>query len=94
MNLLVDNSETLLITDFGLSVFANGHSQQYLSRRTGNAQWMAPEIMERTQGISLRPTKESDTYSFSHTCIEVRPETGHCPTSYCIFDMELLAIHW
>ncbi len=73
VNLLIDDSEALVIADFGLSVFANGESKQYLSKRSGNIQWMAPELVGEYEGVtSLRPTKQSDVYSFSHVCIEVR----------------------
>ncbi|KAI0088665.1 kinase-like domain-containing protein [Irpex rosettiformis] len=85
VNLLVDDRESLLIADFGLSVFANGESKQYLSKRTGNMEWMAPEILDRGEGMSLRPTKMSDSYSFSHVCIELY--TGKPPYQHIAEDI-------
>jgi serine/threonine-protein kinase TNNI3K len=71
VNVLVDANESAQIADFGLAVFTNGHSQNYVSVRTGNYLWMAPELMRRVSGVSVRATCASDVYSFSHVCLEV-----------------------
>lgn len=71
MNVLIDDADNARITDFGLSVYINGKSQDYGSTRAGNRQWLSPEMLEAI-GRYPRPTQEADVYSFSHVCIEVR----------------------
>ncbi|KAI0088682.1 kinase-like domain-containing protein [Irpex rosettiformis] len=77
VNLLIDDAEGALIGDFGLSIFANGESKQYWSRRSGSMQWLAPEVMGQSESTSSRPTRDSDVYSFSHVCVELY--TGQPP---------------
>ena len=52
-------------------MFAHGHSRNYASRRTGNSGWSAPELLDNADGLSRRPTPESDVYAFGIVCIEV-----------------------
>ncbi|EKM49868.1 uncharacterized protein PHACADRAFT_106421, partial [Phanerochaete carnosa HHB-10118-sp] len=83
VNVLVDDDETARITDFGLAVYVNGHSQNYASMRTGNPQWLAPEILSPAGGkMTARPTPAADVYSFSHMCIEVRDPPSFQPTAH------------
>lgn len=63
---------SVVIADFGLSLFANGHSKNYESKRDGHAQWLAPELLNEQPNTRSRPTKESDIYSFAMVCVEVR----------------------
>ena len=62
------------LTDFGLSVFAGAHSNAFNSMRGGVCHWLAPEILKPDLfgKVSVRPTKESDVYSFAMVCCEVR----------------------
>lgn len=69
MSLLTANMA--VIADFGLSLFAKGHSGNYASRRRGNKGWMAPELFYNENGVSTRPTAMSDMYSFAIVCVEV-----------------------
>ena len=68
-NVFVNDDLSIVIADFGLSVFANGHSNNYASRREGNSQWLSPELLNPDS--RTRPTKASDVYSFAMVCIEV-----------------------
>ena len=72
MNILIDASFNAQISDFGLTIYANGKSQNYFSTRTSNALWLAPELLRtETPGASTRLTKATDVYSFGLLCIEV-----------------------
>lgn len=73
MNVLVDNKQQAVITDFGLAVYTNAHSREFFSMRAGNPRWTAPECLS-AEGVllpSARPTPEADVWSFAHVCIEV-----------------------
>lgn len=75
-NVLLEDDLTAVIADFGLSHFANGHSKNYASRRSGNVEWLSPELLsENGPNGDPRPTKESDIYSFAMVCIEVGKTT-------------------
>ena len=76
-NVLVDELYQAVIADFGLALFASGHSKNYASRRTGNSGWTAPELFH-ADGLSSRPTTRSDVYSFAIVCVEVRGHISCC----------------
>ena len=62
------------LADFGLSVFAGEYSKSFHSLRGGVCAWQAPELVhpELFDKTSIRPTKQSDVYSFAMVCCEVR----------------------
>lgn len=72
VNIFVNREDTAVIADFGLSLFAHGHSGNYHSRRAGNQLWTAPELFHPQTGERLRPTLRADIFSFAMVCIEVR----------------------
>lgn len=67
-NVLVDETYTCLISDFGQSeIRAEAYRMSGISRSRGTLRWQAPEVM---QGLSdLTPAV--DIYAFSITCVEV-----------------------
>ncbi|KAI0701035.1 kinase-like domain-containing protein [Cytidiella melzeri] len=72
VNILVDKDDHIKIADFGLSLFAEGHSGNYYSRRVGHPLWTAPEIIDPNDPmLRLRPTRQSDIYSFAMVCVEL-----------------------
>lgn len=71
VNILVDQKNNIKISDFGLSLYAEGMSKNYASAREGNPAWTAPEIFDMQTMKRLRATRESDIYSFAMVCIEV-----------------------
>ena len=73
-NILVDDSWTVHLSDFGLAVFAEGGSKGFGSVRGGNPHWLPPEAIDpESYGLdSARPTYPGDIYSFACVCIEVR----------------------
>lgn len=74
-NILIDEDDTVRLTDFGMALIAEATSYQYASVHGGGAtRWQAPELIDPDEfGISSsRPTFASDVYSFSCICIEVR----------------------
>ena len=68
-NIYVNDDLSIVIAEFGLSVFANGNFKDDESIRGGNAEWLSPELLELH--THTRPTKASDIYSFAMVCIEV-----------------------
>ena len=68
-NIYVNDDLSVVIAEFGLSVFANDNFKDDESRRGGNAEWLSPELLE--PHTHTRPTKASDVYSFAMLCIEV-----------------------
>ena len=77
-NLLLDSNLRIRITDFGFAVLADANAYQYGSDNAhggGAVRFAAPELhgadeIPRSK-LGLRPTRESDVFSFSHTVIEV-----------------------
>lgn len=81
-NALLENDHICLV-DFGLCVYSNGGEGNYMSTRSGNVRWTAPELLahekyRREAGQELpavvsthRPTKRGDVYSFACVCMEV-----------------------
>ncbi|KAH8092658.1 kinase-like domain-containing protein [Cristinia sonorae] len=72
-NILIDAHWKVRVADFGLAVFAESMSNANSSKREGNYEWLAPEIIDpETFGkTSRRQTYESDIYSFGMVCIEL-----------------------
>ena len=71
-NILIDRNGHAYISDFGLSVYANGRSGHYNSTRQGSDGWLAPELqLDHATGRPKRPTREGDVFSFAMSCIEV-----------------------
>ncbi|KAI0796156.1 kinase-like domain-containing protein [Abortiporus biennis] len=75
-NIIVDDDqETTLLTDFGLSVFADGMSGNHGSTRSGNYLWQPLEILAGENKV--RPKKSTDIYFFGGVLIELY--TGYDP---------------
>ena len=73
-NILVDSGGCVRLTDFGLSLLAEGTPYNYGSVHGGGAiRWSAPELFEPEEfGLdNARPTPRSDVYAFACVCIEV-----------------------
>ncbi|TCD67147.1 hypothetical protein EIP91_000431 [Steccherinum ochraceum] len=73
-NILVDETGTARLTDFGLSLLADGGAYNYGSHHGGGAiRWSAPELFAPEEfGLdSSRPTVHSDVYSFGCICVEL-----------------------
>ncbi|TCD67327.1 hypothetical protein EIP91_000248 [Steccherinum ochraceum] len=73
-NILVDKAGDIKLTDFGMSVTADGTPYNYGSVHGGGAvRWTAPELIEPEEfGLpNRRPTFQSDVYSFACVCIEL-----------------------
>ncbi|KAK7692297.1 hypothetical protein QCA50_003922 [Cerrena zonata] len=76
-NVLISDDDTALLCDFGLSVFASDHSNNYSSQRGGHDRCMAPELMDPGKFglVSTRPTFASDVYSLGCLCYEIYTQT-------------------
>ncbi|THH22369.1 hypothetical protein EUX98_g8218 [Antrodiella citrinella] len=72
-NILVDENLSLRLTDFGMSVIAEGTGYNYGSDRGGAKRWLAPELISPEQFYltSSRPSYASDVYSFALTTVEL-----------------------
>ncbi|KAL4245974.1 EKC/KEOPS complex subunit BUD32 [Abortiporus biennis] len=73
VNILLTDIWEVQLADFGLSVIAEAHSNQYGSTRGGAIRWVAPELItpETYNRVSTRPTYASDIYSFACICVEL-----------------------
>jgi serine/threonine protein kinase len=87
MNILLDSDDRAILCDFGLSgVVAEVKSATFMtSTVSGNARWMAPELMELasedTDEVSIiEPTYQSDMYSFG--CLALETLSGKMPYHY------------
>lgn len=73
-NLLIDETGAVRLTDFGLSLIAEGTAYNYGSHHGGGAlRWIAPELFDPEEfGLdNTRPTAKSDIYAFGCICVEV-----------------------
>ncbi|CAL1703186.1 unnamed protein product [Somion occarium] len=68
-NILVNESNQVQITDFGLSTITDATTITLGSHKGGTLQWMSPELLEGKE--IRRPTKECDVYSFGCFCVEL-----------------------
>ncbi|KAG2131271.1 kinase-like domain-containing protein, partial [Suillus bovinus] len=70
LNVLIDDDERAVLTDFGLSVILGGFnnlSVTYTDVKIGALAWAAPELLsDSTDGVEQQnPTIPSDVYSFA-----------------------------
>ena len=74
LNILVDDALRAVIVDFGLAVYTNAYSTEFVSCRDGNVRWRPPEAVKASgaRAVSARATPEMDVWSFAHVCMEVR----------------------
>ncbi|THH32447.1 hypothetical protein EUX98_g1713 [Antrodiella citrinella] len=73
-NILIDDKENARITDFGMSLIAEGTAYNYASMHGGGAlRWQAPELIdpEEFNLETSRPTTQSDVFSIACTAIEL-----------------------
>ncbi|KAG2142805.1 kinase-like domain-containing protein [Suillus bovinus] len=75
-NVLIHGDGTACIADFGLSLmyseFISASQASYTSTLKGNIRWMAPELLiEREDDSQVRPSKQSDMYSFGGVMLQV-----------------------
>ena len=67
-----DTSYSLLLTDFGIAEVTNIATTMTQKDPKGTLRWMAPEVINPTEGKPSILTASSDIYSFAMTCVEVR----------------------
>lgn len=73
-NILIDEDDTVRLTDFGMALIADATAYNYASIHGGGAtRWQAPELIDPEEfGFTTsRPTYASDVYSFACICTEV-----------------------
>ncbi|KAG1870954.1 kinase-like domain-containing protein, partial [Suillus tomentosus] len=75
-NVLIHGDGTACIADFGLSLMysevISASQASWTSTVKGNVRWMAPElIVEQEDGSQVRPTEQSDMYSFGGIMLQV-----------------------
>jgi len=76
-NVMISNNGVPYLTDFGI-VFIIDHNEFTTSKIAGPARWTAPESLDPPEAEDACPyTKESDTYAFAMTAVEV--STGKAP---------------
>ncbi|KAJ6589746.1 kinase-like domain-containing protein [Mycena capillaripes] len=77
-NILVNNSGSACLTDFGLTVLSDATTTQ-TNNGAGSVRWMAPEALNPTAcGLSdFVRTPASDIYAFACVCLELY--TGYPP---------------
>ncbi|KAJ8591392.1 kinase-like protein [Rhizopogon salebrosus TDB-379] len=75
-NVLIHGDGTACLADFGLSLVhsdvTNVSQASWTSTLKGNFRWMAPELLgEREDGSPVRPSPQSDIYSFGGIMLQV-----------------------
>ncbi|KAG0707570.1 kinase-like domain-containing protein [Suillus ampliporus] len=75
-NVLIHGDGTACIADFGLSLMYSEvmsvSQASWTSTIKGNLRWMAPELLvEQEDGRQVRPSKQSDIYSFGGIMLQV-----------------------
>ncbi|KAG2068972.1 kinase-like protein [Suillus decipiens] len=75
-NVLIHGDGTTCVADFGLSLmyseFISVSQASWTSTLKGNIRWMAPELLgEREDGSQVRPSEQSDIYSFGGIMLQV-----------------------
>ncbi|KAG2055087.1 kinase-like protein [Suillus hirtellus] len=75
-NVLIRADGTACIADFGLSLMyseiVSASQASWTSTLKGNMRWMAPELLlEREDGSQVRPSEQSDMYSFGGVMLQV-----------------------
>jgi serine/threonine protein kinase len=71
---LIQHDGTACIADFGLSLYSEAMDVSPASSSPyGNFRWMAPELFGK-QESPVRPTKQSDIYSFGGVMLLVCAE--------------------
>ena len=73
VNVMIDDALRAVIVDFGLAVYTNAYSTEFVSCRDGNVRWRPPEAVkvDGARAASARATPEMDVWSFAHVCMEV-----------------------
>ena len=85
-NVLINSNLTACIGDFGLTNITTSASiSMALSNPStgGTCRWMAPELLKSDDagGVSQKPSKESDVYSFGMLAYEVSTVITLSPTT-------------
>jgi serine/threonine protein kinase len=88
-NVLIRGDGTACVADFGLSLmyseFITASQASWTSQMKGNVRWMAPELLiEQEDGSQVRPSKQSDMYSFGGIMLQVL--TNKVPYYHCTND--------
>ncbi|KAG2070803.1 kinase-like protein [Suillus decipiens] len=92
-NVLIHGNGTACVADFGLSLmyseFISASQASWTSMLKGNLRWMAPELLvEWEDGSQVRPSKQSDMYSFGGIMLQVL--AGKVPYYYLTNDAAII----
>lgn len=69
---MIDDGDNVLLTDFGISNFADSTTTSVSLTMTGAVRWMAPEVLKAEQsGEAIRHTPASDVFSFGMCVLHV-----------------------
>ncbi len=85
-NILISNSGSAYLADFGLSSINDPEILRWTSLKTmtqvgGTVRWMAPEIMDDIED-DFRPTFAADVYSLASVMYEVLLSAYHVEIKY------------
>ncbi|KAG1858631.1 kinase-like domain-containing protein [Suillus tomentosus] len=94
-NVLIYADGTACVADFGLSLMysevVSASQASWTSTFSGNVRWMAPELLEeREDGTPVRPSKQSDVFSFGGIMLQVF--TNKIP-SYYLRHNHMIVLH-
>ncbi|KAG2060310.1 kinase-like protein [Suillus hirtellus] len=92
-NVLIHADGTACVADFGLSLMysevISASQASWTSTVKGNVRWMAPELLvERVDDSQVRPSKQSDMYSFGGVMLQVL--TNKVPYYYLTKDATVI----
>ena len=68
-NILIDNTLSIRLADFGLALFADASTASLGSHIGGSARWMCPRLLS---GALSRPNYTCDVYALGCVAVEVR----------------------
>ncbi|KAG1791900.1 kinase-like domain-containing protein [Suillus plorans] len=94
-NVLIYADGTACVADFGLSLMysevISASQASWTSTFNGNVRWMAPELLEeREDGTPVRPSKQSDVFSFGGIMLQVF--TNQIPYYYLRYN-HMIVLH-
>ncbi|KAI0077413.1 kinase-like protein [Panus rudis PR-1116 ss-1] len=86
-NILIDDNLGIRLADFGLACFIHPSNASLGLRDSVAVRWAAPELLSPDMDM-IKPSFESDIYSFGSVCVEIY--THQVPYADCTKDYQVI----